>query len=105
MNELKKEIPELLEILEALFCALFVLKKHFKDGVQSDDFLKIAMDYFKDDEFRAKFKKAVDGAYKVPTEVKDAIRGLKFNLVVELVKYLIFNVKNLFAKEEVKELK
>ena len=97
MDELKEKLPETMDVVDAALAAGSLLAKHFKDGVQGSDFVNIILDYFKDEEFKDKLAKAVEGSYKIPGEVIGAAKSLDFGLLLSLAKYLFHEIKKLFA--------
>ena len=102
MEELKKKLPETIEITEAIFAVIFLAVKHFKDGVQASDFAEIVIEAFKDESFHAKVRVAINNGWKAPAEFMTILKEKDFLTIWELVKYIKFNLGNLFGGTAVK---
>ena len=97
MEDLQKKIPETMDVIVLGLASAQVLKKHFLDGVQADDFLKIVMEYFNNDEFQGKFKEAIEGCYKIPAEIVGVVKSFDFAILLDLVRFLFSEIKKLLA--------
>ena len=79
------------ETKDALVGALevtVVIINRFKDGIQLGDDISAILEKWKNDkEFKARLKEAIDGAAKIPEEVKDLNLSEGFELMGVLIGY------------------
>jgi hypothetical protein len=97
MDELKKEIPETMDVIVAGLAGAGVIKSHLADGIEIADLWKIVMEYFSNSELQEKFKAAFEGAFKIPGEMLAVIKDLNFEVIGKLIAFLIAEIKKFFS--------
>lgn len=87
-------IKETKESLVGMLALTQVLAKHFKDGVQTKDFLAIYSDIINDEELKQKLQDAFEG-YKL---IDDELKSITLSEGVELLVAVVPEIEKLIEE-------
>lgn len=95
----KQGVKEMKEALEGMMELALCLMDLLKDGAQMDDLMQLWGKVSVDGPFKEKLQKAVDGAGKIPEEMKDMDLQEGMELLMLLVPY-VPKMVDVFKKKE-----